>query len=220
MNKISCLVLVFLVLLIPACQETKTDVKDGAVVPQAPPVELKPTEADLVPKLAVSPGGKSIKIVGAATAPSAIVSDTSMGRAVVVSSVPANAICSVVFEAKEDTNKNRPNVLKNDWGKVSEPLKISSKDANGMFIWTGLLKGDACAVAADLPGYLGSTFEELVALPVAKQARFLKTWGTCAADGGTIRCVVPVGDPKALAGEEVFFPAGWAGRNDLNFIKK
>jgi hypothetical protein len=91
-----------------------------------------------------------------------------------------------------------------------------------MVVWNALARGQDCLEVATLPGYLGSTLEDLQALPIEKQARVLKVAGTChiPAHGQMpatdVTCAVPVGDPKAIAGEKPFFPHSWAGLDELN----
>lgn len=205
------------------CTDTETKPKGGLDGSVQLPTMPTPTEAQMAPKLARASNGRLVHVSGMA-ATTEEVEDTTLGRAVVLTSIDDRALCNVVFEAKEKAKK--PDALAAAWGKASEPVKMSAPDAKGIIVWNALAKGQDCLEVAKLPGYLCSTLDECLSLPIEKQARFLKVKGTChiPAHGHIpaqdVNCAVPVGDPKAIAGEKPFFPHSWADLNELNMTAK
>jgi hypothetical protein len=186
---------------------------DGGVITE--PVGPIATEAQICDKSVRATSGRLVRVVGVEVAKDALVIDTAIGKTVTVDTVPAEAICNVVFQASlKDKKLDVPeNVLK-AFGKASDPVKI------GNDIYNALLKGDDCKLIGDLTGYLCSTLKDCMALPLEVQAKFLKVKGRCVVtmmDKTKVDadCSVPVGDPRAVD-NVVFFPHNWSGREDLN----
>jgi hypothetical protein len=197
------------------------------------------TDAELADKAVKSTGGKYVRMVGRVDFDKdAETKNTALGDIVEVQpkDVPADAICNVVLDAQPVAVKiiypdaewvgNVPNIpaLRDE---VLEakcwPVLITGSCTGqpvNTCLWNTFLKGAACTKAADLPQYVGSTAREFHALPFALRQRLLRTRGRCGV-GGNVPCMVPVGDPRALAGERVYVPHRWAERdNDLNFVGK
>lgn len=192
----------------------------GKIDADVQPPALEQTAADLAIKAVQSTKGTYVKVVGGNYDKEA--TPIKLASADVVPIIATDqSTCNVVFDSKKVSGK--PEALSDKWGKASTPVEIPGSCLNGSCIWNGLLTGDECKDIADLPGYLGSTYEELVALPTATQARFMKVAGTCMMkiNGKDVQtdCTVPVGDPKAKLGAEPFFPHSWSKRDDLNQIK-
>jgi len=195
---------------------------DGGISTQ--PTFETPTEAQIVDKSVRSAGGRPVRVSGVSVPRDAKVKDSEIGRTVEVDSISPDSICNVLVETKEKKVKQGVNPINKkavysyviDLPKeinefVSQPVKV------GTNIYMIQLKGNSCKAIGDFKGYLGSTMQEFLSLPTEKQKLFLKVMGTCPVDGGFVDCAVPVGDKKKKDGSKPFFPAQWAGREDLGF---
>lgn len=171
-------------------------------------------------------GTKLVHVVGV-QAVEAEATETTIGKAAVVTSLPDDALCTVVLDAKIGTRvipngkesilvevPDLPSCL-SYFGKDMWPIRLTGSDMDKSWIWYTLLRGQGCAEIVNCAGaaYLGSSIKEFFALPDTAKRRFLKTMGKC---GGT-DCVVPIGDAKATVGAKIFFPMELAGRYDLNY---
>ena len=217
--------------------------KDGTVGEPVARIErLAPTEAEVVDRAVRASNNKLVHVVGVDVAKDSVVGDTAIGRAVVVDAVKNSSECSVVFEAGEVTKEitdihgtGKATITRVDL----DPVKFSrgtfvkrggEDKVKKTWIWNALLVGQECKDIALEPGYLGSSMQELLALPEAMKAKILRTYGMCLdvgidgklnKEGKTHRCDVPYGDPRAINAEEIFFPHNFSGReHDLGIMPK
>ena len=197
------------------------------------------TEAQKADQVIRSGAGKLIRMARSniTVAPDAATVDTELGK--VVELDEPKGVCNVIIDARairvsllyedpEMGNREVPNIaaLRPYMGKVSWPVKIQgSKDGTGSWLWNGLFKDADCKIIADMDNaYIGSTIREFLLKDPQLQARLLRTKGRCESKDEegkvkTIDCTVPVGDPRAIAGERIFVPHGWAGaEHDINFL--
>lgn len=201
---------------------------DGGVIQ---PVQTEKRIEDIAPVAVVSASGKKVFVVGEARPENPAVTESDLGKVVLKNEVSDSALCNVVFEAKL-TRKTSPMPhgtheydepdFAVDFGRVKPVMVPSSCNAEKYCIWNVLLHGQECVKAPDLPGYLGSTMNEFLTLPIETQARFLKQYGKCTVNlHGEMReigCHVPIGDPRAEKDAEVVFPHQFAGRMDINYM--
>lgn len=191
---------------------------------------VKMFERDVCTKAVRTPGGKLVRVVGVQADSQDAVADTELGRTVVVSGVSERSLCHVMIDAKPKKKTEDDGVgcsrdyadipeLFPHFGKASCPVKIGGSEVSGSYLWSVLLRGDACMIAGDLPSYKGSDMHDFLKLPMEQKRRFLKVQGQCPVDGGFVGCTVPVGDPRAVPGSPVQVPHGWAGRRDLNYVR-
>ena len=161
--------------------------------------------------------GKRIRVVGVEPQEeSPTVTDTELGRVVDVDSLPADAICPVVFHANENVVDGlRWPVLQGvEWG--MRPVSLPLSKVGKSYVWYGYVIGqENCEAIMQHGSYLGSTMAELLALPPAFKKRCLVTTGLCDAT----ECNVPWGDPAAIPGRKIVFPHSLAGRMDINLVQ-
>lgn len=218
----------------------KDDITVGE--PTISDARLAPTEAEVVDRAVRASNDKLVHVVGVDVAKDSVVGDTIIGRAVVVDAVKENSECSVVFEAKEVIKEitdihgsGKSTITRVDLDLVKYPrgtfVKLSGSldKTTQTWIWNALLVGQSCKDIALEPGYLGSSMQELLALPDAMKAKILRTYGMCLdvgidgklnKEGKTHRCDVPYGDARAVAGEEIFFHHSFSMRDDLHIMPK
>lgn len=171
-------------------------------------------------KVAKSKSGKQVRIVYNGSV-EATEEDTDFGPAMVLTgSVPPEAICNMVFEAKIVRGKERSTPDIPNLGALLNagvlPVLVSVT-AEGTGIWQGLFKGEACLEVAELPGYIGSEMHQLIKHP--RKISFLKVRAKSGAKDkeGHIKYEVPAGDPDADPAGLVHFAHGWAGLQQINF---
>ena len=200
---------------------------------------LAPTEAEVVDRAVRASNNRLVHVVGVDAAKDAVVGDTDIGRAIIVTEVKDSSECSVVFEAGEvsreigDIRGGKVLVTRVDLDPVKYSrgtfVKFGVEDkVKKTWIWNSQLYGQNCKDIALEPGYLGSSMEELLLLPEVMKARILRTYGMCEIKdkdnkptGEKRRCDLPYGDVRAVAGEEVFFPHNFSGREqDLGIMPK
>jgi len=171
-------------------------------------------------KVAKSKSGKQVRIVYNGEV-AANEEDTDFGKALVLTgSVPPEALCNVVFEAKIVKGEDRQLPDVPDLGRLLNagalPVLIQVTDI-GTGIWHCLFKGEACLEIAELPGYIGSEMHQLFKHP--RKTTFLKVQAKVGSKDkeGRPKQEVAVGDADADPAAAVHFSHGWAGRQDLNF---
>jgi len=194
------------------------------------------TPAESADKAVRSPGGKLVRVVGDVQFDKdADPTASDLGDVVEVQpgDVPGDALCNVVFDARPVAVKvlypdaeyvgNVPDIpeLADEFLAAGCWPVVIQESCTGVptstCLWNTQLKGTACTKAADLPQYVGSTAREFDSLPFAVRQRLLRTRGRCGKDG-VVPCMVPVGDPRALAGARIYVPHGWSRRRDLNYV--
>lgn len=206
------------------------DTTDGgtAVVYTVPEKRIE----DVAPVAVTSSiSGKKVFVVGEARPEAAVVVDSDLGQVVVKNTISERALCNVVFEAKVkvvETTSPMGQKIKTEqpdfpvlFGHV-QPVKLQGSCVGDSCLYNTLLHGNQCLLAVDAPGYIGSTMNEFISLPLAMQARFLMTEGLCLAPRGfgrdeekEVPCTVHVGDLKATKNAKIFFSHNWAGRSDI-----
>ena len=179
--------------------------------------------------------GKKVRVVGLSAKNGSVVAQNVLGETVEADTTDIlQGICNVVIQAKikafkQDTLSefsfvgNLPDVgeqLYNSIVRKSIPVLIPGSCVSDICLWTVLLRGDDCLKIAESDHYIGSTMKEFMAMTMEFKKRFLKTYGLCTVEEKEVRCVVPLGDKKAIKGEAIFFGGtSWAGRKDLNYYQ-
>lgn len=197
------------------------------------PVDISMTDAEKADKIVRTKDGKAVRIVGSLVYDKdATPSATPVGNTVEASTVPENALCNLTIEAAETSmgtlylgergSRKIPNLPKMSafFGKASWPVKIDNSLDKGKWLWTVLMKGEDCLTAADMDiDYIGSSMGEFRNMTLVIKRRMLRTEGVCDFGDGKVKCSVPFGDPRAVAGKRVYVPHGWAGLDHgLNYL--
>lgn len=169
------------------------------------------------PKVFKTKSGKQVRVVGI-DAPDAKEGDTEFGKALVLSgeSIPADAFCNVVFEADIEIKNGRQQPKLEGLDKLlnagAYPVLMRVDDDDDVGIWNCLFKGNSCASAAELPGYIGSDVQQFINHP--KRKFLLKTHAKA---GSNKKTTVDIDDVDADPNAEVIVPHGWAGLDSVNF---
>lgn len=212
---------------------------DAGVDVGSPAVKnMEPTEAQRADKVVRSKTGRLVRVVGAEfDKDDAVTSGTDLGNVVEVQKVSLDrAICNVVIDARPvpgselypDGNeyvRNYPDIpaLADAFRRSGcRPVMISGSclpEPVGSCLWNTQLKGTDCADVADEPQFVCSGVQDCWSQSPEMKARLFRTKGECDdGKGGKQPCTVRWGDDRAVDGERVYIPHGWAGRdNDLNF---
>lgn len=187
-------------------------------------------EYQVIPKAYVASNGKLVRLVGENPehALKAVVT-SEIGRAALLptsASPSSDALCNVLFIAKEHPIKGENGAVKPDlpalepfWKLTMVPKPLGDTEDKKK-VWWGILQGYGCAAVGELGNdYLGSSMEQLRALPIGIQKKFLRTM-TKKYDAGPPPEPVAVGEDTADPDAEVYFPHEIFGREDLNFEKE
>lgn len=217
------------------------------------PEEQKPLEAEIADTHILTKSGKKVRVVGAKRKANAAVEANELGHTVEAEAFTENSLCNVILtgetttakklygESWEGRNRDLPNLpaLKTLFGKASWPVKIGGSCNGKICFWNALFKGQDCATVATETGYVGSSLQEILDLPMSVKKRVLKIQGTCEYTNEEIYyegegedrvqktrtvtieqdCFVPLDDPRSKEDGEIILPHGWAGRHKLNFTK-
>ena len=178
-------------------------------------------EYQVVPKAYLhATKGKYVRIVANTQDVSKAPMNTDVGRVTLLTgSVPADALCEVVFAAPSIRDKNTNMELTDVpelapyWQKagMSNPQMVAPGKVDLNPIWWTVLQGEGCVRAVDYIGYFGSSIKEFLFLGEETKGRFLKTYNAN-------KEIVPYGDKDADPTAEVFAPFGVFGRErDLDF---
>jgi len=193
---------------------------------------VEPTPADTCAKVARSPGGKLVRIVGARYNREATpAQDTPLGDVVEVGEddFTPQSLCHVLIKGipilDEESGRHvpyQPDLIP-FFGKVSWPVQLAGSCRYDGCYWIVLLRAVDCVQAADFDGYVASGMEEIVNLysgDLDERGRYLWSTGICTdPEAGSHECSVPLSDPTVIAKRDVFVFSSWAGRVDLNFAK-
>jgi hypothetical protein len=148
---------------------------------------------------------------------------TVFGDSVIYESIPQEATCSVVFEAKEKKvgSVSNPVLTFPVWWMTpgSFPLLVQGSSAGGLALWWATFQGNGCLAIADRPEYIGSDIHQLLLHPKGRQLLLQKAKDNVKDANGQAVHAVPFLDPQASSDDEVWFPHALAGRDDLNYAK-
>jgi hypothetical protein len=165
--------------------------------------------------------GKHIRVVGVESdEEQPAVVDSELGRVIEVAAIPNKGLCPFVIHAAVRTmdKKRWPDIDGIKWG--MRPVQIDHSEKAGDWAWNGFVEGQQeCEKVLSHANYLGSSMQELLALPDEWKRRLLKVDGICNFEGQDHPCSVPWGDPRAVAGSKIRFPHRLSGRPDINLVE-